>query len=107
MQIQVHTDSSVEGSQGLTTHVSEVVTKSLGRFADRVTRVEVHLSDDNKGKSGPDDQRCMMEARLAGLPPTAVTHHAGTLNEAVDGAVDKLKRAIENTLGRIEDKQRQ
>lgn len=106
MQIQVNTDSSIQGSEGLTTYVSEVVSRILGRFNDRITRVEVHLADENKGKPGPDDQRCMMEVRLAGHQPTTATHHAATLHQAVDGAADKLKRAIEHLLGRIEDKQR-
>jgi hypothetical protein len=103
MQIQVNTDSSIDGNEKLVTHVKGIVESTLGRFNERVTRVEVHLSDENKGKGGHDDHRCMMEARLAGRLPTAVTHHAETVHEAAVGAADKLKRSLESVLGREDD----
>jgi hypothetical protein len=43
----------------------------------------------------------MMEARLEGLQPIAVTHDAGDVELAMRGAADKLKRSIESTLGRL------
>ena len=100
MQIQVHTDHNIEGRQALATNVSEVVASALGRFSDRITRVEVHLSDDNGDKSRGDDKRCLIEARVEGHQPVAVTHLASTVDQAVDGAADKLARLIEHTLGR-------
>ena len=103
MQIQVNTDSNIEGREKLTAHVRSVVESVLNRFNDRITRVEVHLSDQNGGKSGQDDKRCMMEARLKGRKPTAVTHDAATLDQAVAGAADRLQRSIESTLGRLQD----
>jgi ribosome-associated translation inhibitor RaiA len=42
-----------------------------------------------------------MEARLEGRRPIAVTHQAATLDQAVDGAADKLAKLIESTLGRL------
>jgi ribosome-associated translation inhibitor RaiA len=103
MQIQVNTDSNIEGREKLTDHVRSVVESALNRFNDRITRVEVHLSDQNGGKSGQDDMRCMMEARLKGRQPTAVTHDAATLDQAVDGAADRIQRSIESALGRLRD----
>ena len=104
MQIQINTDSNIEGREALAAHVTQVVENALGRFADRITRVEVHLSDENSHKGGQDDMRCMMEARLEGRHPTAVTHKAATLEQAVRGAAGQLKNAIESTLGRLQDK---
>jgi ribosome-associated translation inhibitor RaiA len=103
MQIQVNTDSNIEGHEKLTAHVRSVVESALCRFSDRITRVEVHLSDQNGDRSGHDDKRCMMEARLKGRRPTAVTHHAATLGQAVDGAADRMQRSIESALGRLRD----
>jgi len=103
MQIQINTDHNIEGREALAAHVQGVVESVLGRFGEQITRVEVHLSDQNGDKSGQDDKRCMMEARLEGRQPTAVTHSAGTVDEAVDGAADKLKRSLESTLGRLAD----
>lgn len=103
MQIQVNTDSSIEGREKLADHVQSVVETLLSRFSSRITRVEVHLSDENRRKGGPDDKRCMMEARIGGSQPTAVTHQAATLEQAVEGAAEKLKRSIESTLGRLQN----
>jgi len=103
MQIQVNTDHNIEGREKLTAHVASVVESALSRFKDRITRVEVHLSDQNGDKSGLGDKRCMMEARLEGRQPTAVTHDAATLDQAVDGAADRIERLIESTLGRLQD----
>jgi len=66
--------------------------------------VEVHLSDENSDrKGGNDDMRCVMEARLEGRQPIAVTDQAATLDQAVRGDANKLARLIESTLGRLRD----
>jgi len=107
MQILLNTDRNIEGHEALATRVSDEVESALERFSDRITRVEVHLSDENSDKKGGnDDMRCVMEARLEGRQPVAVTHHAATLDQAVDGAADKLASLIESTLGRLRDQKR-
>jgi len=104
MHIQMNTDSNIEVHEALAAQVNSVVESALNRFIDRITRVEVHLSDENSDKKrGNDDMRCVMEARLEGRQPIAVTHQAATLDQAVDGAADKLSRLIESTLGRLRD----
>ncbi len=104
MQIQINTDHNIEGQQALTDQVSGVVERALNRISEHITRVEVHLSDENGDKSGQNDKRCMMKARLEGRQPIAATQEAATLDEAVDGAADKLVRLIESTLGRRHDR---
>ena len=107
MQILLNTDRNIEGHEALATRVSDEVESALERFSDRITRVEVHLSDENSDKKGGnDDMRCVMEARLEGRQPVAVTHHAATLDQAIDGAADKLASLIESTLGRLRDQKR-
>ena len=103
MQIQMYTDHNIEGHQALASQVNGVVDSALSRFSDHITRVEVHLSDENSDKSGGNDKRCVMEAHLEGSQPIAVTHQAATLEQAIDGAADKLTRLIESTLGRLRD----
>jgi ribosome-associated translation inhibitor RaiA len=103
MKIQINTDHNIEGHEALATKVRGVIENGLSRFSDDITRVEVHLSDENSDKKdGYDNMRCMLEARLEGLQPIAVTHQATTLDEAVDGAADKLTNLIETTLGRLQ-----
>jgi ribosome-associated translation inhibitor RaiA len=101
MQIQVNTGHNIEGHKALAAHVSGVVESALSRFSDHITRVEVHLSDENSDKKvGHDAMRCIMEARLEGRQPIAITHHAATLDEAVASAAEKLTGMIESTLAR-------
>jgi ribosome-associated translation inhibitor RaiA len=102
MIIQVNSDSHVDGNVNVIVEVEQKVQRALERYAERITRVEVHLNDENAHKSGPNDQRCLMEARVNGLQPIAVTHKAPTLEQAVDGAADRLKNALDNALGKLE-----
>jgi hypothetical protein len=44
----------------------------------------------------------LLEARLAGLQPIAVSHQAPTIVIAVTEAADKLQRAIESKIGRVQ-----
>lgn len=103
MHIQINTDHNIEGHEALVTHLSSVVANTLSRISNHITRVEVHVSDENGHKNGKNDKRCMMEARLENRLPVAVTCHAETLHQAVEGAADKLIRTIESDLGRLHD----
>lgn len=101
MHVQVNTDNNVEGHAALTEEVEAAVAATMSRFDDRITRVEVHLSDTNSHKSGGADKRCVMEARPAGRGPVTVSHNAAELSRAITGAASKLQRAVERDLARI------
>ena len=105
MQIQINTDRSIEGHEALAAHVSSVVEEALSPISAHVTRVEVHLADEDgvRRRSGRNDMRCMMEARIEGYHPLAVTAHADSVHKSVVSAADKLARVIENTLDRLHD----
>ncbi len=47
MQIQINTDRNIEGHEELANEVEAALEAAVGRFAHRITRVEVHLSDLN------------------------------------------------------------
>ena len=104
MQVHVNTDNHIHGREEVIALVQTSVEGAIGRFRDRITRVEAHLSDTNSHKTKGDDIRCVLEARLAGLQPIAVTHLASTVELAVSGAADKLERSVESTLGRLKDR---
>ncbi|MDQ6887947.1 MAG: HPF/RaiA family ribosome-associated protein [Gemmatimonadota bacterium] len=103
MQIQVNTDNNVSGREQFADYVRDEVESAMSRYTDRITRVEVHVSDENGDKGGGDDKRCVMEARLEGRQPTAVTHEADTVKGAVRGAADKLARSVAHALDRQHD----
>jgi ribosome-associated translation inhibitor RaiA len=101
MKIQVNTDSHIEGGAVLKEMVDDVVGRAIERFGDRITRLEIHLADVNSGvRSGPDDMRCTVEARMAGRRPITVTHRAATIEQAVAGAAEKLQKTIARTVER-------
>src|SRR3989337_1247384 len=93
MQIQVNHDNHVRLVEETAERLSRTVEDSLAKFADRITRVEMHLGDINAGKGGA-DKRCMLEARMSNLQPIAVSHQAETLQLALHGALDKLDHAL-------------
>jgi hypothetical protein len=104
MQVQVNTDKAITHDASLDDHVEGVVRSALERFGEQVTRVEVHLGDNNSShKSGPNHKRCMMEARVAGIPPIAVTDQASELRQAISGASGKLVRALDTAIGKRSD----
>jgi hypothetical protein len=101
MHIQVSAGPNIEVHETLADRVAGDVESALSRFSNHVTRVRIHLSDQNSDKKvGHDAMRCMIEARLEGRQPIAVTHQSTTLDEAVGGAAGKLAGMIESTLGR-------
>jgi ribosome-associated translation inhibitor RaiA len=101
MQVQINTSNGIDNKDTLERWADAEVQQQLSRFVADVTRVEVHLSDENHDKAGAADKCCVMEARLAHHQPLAVTQHAASLDEAFRGAADKLKRLLDNTLGRL------
>ena len=101
MQIQINSDHHISASPQIAGRVQALVHDTLDRYSDRITRVEVHLNDLNGAKHASSDKRCLMEARLGGVGPVSVDHEADSLDLAIDGAMEKLERAIEHKLGRI------
>jgi hypothetical protein len=102
MQIQINSDNIINLGEDGSTAISETVSNRLARFADRLTRVEVHFSDINgRENTVGDDKRCLIEARPASRDPVAVTHEAASLDQALGGALPKLIKALERDFGRI------
>ena len=104
MQIQVNSDNHIQSSIRLEEWVRSTIESTLERYEEDLTRVVVHLRDENGGKSGPDDMRCQLEARPKGHQPVSVTHKADTLEQAIDGATVKLESALEHMFGKLRGK---
>lgn len=104
MNIQVNTDHNIKGSAELNAYVSNSLSESFGRFKNAITRIEVHLSDENAGKTATNDKRCLLEARIANHQPVVVSHHADTIHQAIDRASEKLLRALDTMVGKLTDR---
>ena len=102
MQVQVNTGNGVENKDTLERWATDYLSESLARFRDGLTRVEVQLSDESRGKKSALDMRCMLEARMNGHPPLAVNHNAENMDEAMRGATGKLVKALDHAMGKLD-----
>ena len=93
--------ANVDSSAALEQHTREQLEATIGRFEDRLTRVEVHFGDENSTqKSGGNDKRCTIEARPRGRDPITVEAHADDFYPAASDAAGKIKRTLASRLER-------
>jgi hypothetical protein len=104
--IQIHADNQIDSDNGRDSRLEEQIRQRLARFEDRITDVEVHVSDVNGSHGGNGDLRCTLEARLTGIPPVAVAESGTSVDRAVIGAAKKVVRALDHQLGRLSDRSR-
>ena len=101
MKIQFNTDKTINGDERHQTFFTSQIAEALKRYQSHITRIEVHLSDQNGKKEGMNDIRCLLETRLEGRQPIAVSCREETVELAVSGAIDKLKTSLDTILERI------
>ncbi|MGV8928903.1 MAG: HPF/RaiA family ribosome-associated protein [Brevundimonas sp.] len=104
MDIQINTANNVDGREALTQEVEETVRTRLARFSERLTRVEVHIHDENGDRNAVHDKRCVIEARPAGHDPISVTDQADSIDQATAGALSKMATALDRTFGKMTDR---
>jgi hypothetical protein len=104
MQILFNTGKKAAVDDALLHRIETDIASGLSRFSEQITRVEVHVSDENAEKAGGDDKRCMLEARPAGQQPVAVTHNAASVDDACTGALLKLEALLETKYGRSDNR---
>lgn len=103
MKIQFNTDKNVKWDERHNEHFNAVLAEELKRYSSHITRLEVHLSDENGAKEGINDIRCMMEARLEGRQPIAITATANSEEQAILDAMGKLSASLKTTVDRMTD----
>lgn len=101
MLVDVNTDKNIKNSERLIEYCKSMVEAELDRFAEYITRVDIHLSDENGEKSGDDDKRCLIETKLKGKSPVAVKNTASNIDDAISGAIDKITKVLETSLGKM------
>lgn len=78
-----------------------VIADALKHYSEHITRIEVHFSDENGSKGGADDKKCLIEVRIEGKKPTAVTAQANTNEEALNSAIDKMAAMLKTRVGQM------
>lgn len=104
MEIIVHTDSHIKATQEFEGKYKSELQDSLKRFESYVTRYDVYFSDENRGKSGPDDKKCVIEIHFKGRDLEAVTHFADTVALSFSGGVEKVKSLLDRIVGQLQQK---
>jgi Sigma 54 modulation protein / S30EA ribosomal protein len=105
VKIQVNSDKNIAVDSKLTGFIEGEVNRILKRYARRLTRVEIHLSDVNSQKFGTRDKRCRVEARPAGHRPLTASNGAATIEYALVSALTKMRNSLESVFGRIQARQ--
>ena len=100
MQVQFNSDSSVMGTENVAERIEAAVRAKLARFEDRLTRLEIHVRDENGAKGGADDKACTIEARPSGGRAIGVTEHAATVDDAARKAASTLAQRLERHFGK-------
>ena len=104
MKIQFNTDKNIQGTERIATFVSEKINHELRRFDDKITRIEVHLSDQNGLKAGIDDIQCKIEARVKGAQPVMVVSKSSSKEKALDIGITKMKTTLDSIIGKMKNK---
>lgn len=104
MKIQLNTDHNIQGTESLEKNVIEKLQRDLKHYTKKITRIEIHLTDQNANKGGDDDIQCKMEARVEGMQPLIVVSRKRNKEVALDDAVDKMKAALSSRIGKMRDK---
>ena len=52
MKILLNTDTHIESNEALAAQINTVIEQALVHFEKHITRIEVHLSDENGDKKG-------------------------------------------------------
>lgn len=100
MTIQLNTDKNLTIHQEYEEKIKSIINEGLEKF-NNITRLEVHLSDENGSKDGLNDKRCLLEARISGREPIAVSDSGNSYDLALNGAITKLKSKLETILGKL------
>ena len=103
MSIQINADKNLNIHESFREKLDDLLTKGLKRFSEHITRLEVHLSDENGLKEGLNDKRCLLEARLEGRQPVVVTANAQTHEQSVKASLEKLKAKLDTIIGRLRE----
>lgn len=103
MLIQFNTDHNIEGGERHITYFTEFISEALSRFNSHISRIDVHVSDENGPKEGKDDIKCVIEAKLEGLKSIIATNHADSPEKAIKGAVERLKNSLSSATERLKE----
>jgi putative sigma-54 modulation protein len=99
MTTDIHLSSGIDDTPELREHIERRLGFALGRFGDKVTRVSVHLVDQNGPKGGV-DIRCKIQVHLHPHGTLLIEQDEANPEHAVEVASIRLGQAIRRELDR-------
>ena len=102
MKVIINTDHNIPMTEDAIETMESLVASELAHFDSRLTRVEVHLSDESAGRSTGNDIQCRLEARPEGRNPEFATNNASTVDNALSGALTKMTHVLESAIGKLD-----
>ncbi|MDB5667207.1 MAG: HPF/RaiA family ribosome-associated protein [Alphaproteobacteria bacterium] len=106
MFVQINTDNQIVTDAEANERLEQRVRDKLGRFEQRLTHVEIHVSDVNGPRHSDSDKRVSLEARPNGHQPIAVHAEGARIDDAVTTAANKAARALDHLFGKLADRTR-
>jgi ribosome-associated translation inhibitor RaiA len=99
--VQINTDNQIHSDAEANERLEGRVRDRLKRYEERLTHVEIHVSDTDGPRHGGNDKRVTLEARPTGRDPIAVHAEADRIDDAVADAANKAARALERMFGKL------
>ncbi len=95
MQVIINSDNQIDVQEDFIRHWQSEITSSLKRYSDWITRVEVHLTDENSAaRGGVDDIRCLIEARPADRQPVSIEVRGESAENTLADGIQTLNRRL-------------
>lgn len=86
-------DGSIKTTDAMRAFVAQRLAAALGRFGNRIPRVEIRITDEN-GPRGGIDKLCRVTATIAGAGPLMIEKRAGDFYEAIGRAANAVKQNV-------------
>jgi ribosome-associated translation inhibitor RaiA len=104
MIIQLNTDKNLTIHSEYEAQITSKLNHDLERYTDHISRIEVHMSDENGSKGGINDKKCLLEARFEGKAPIVTSDLGDTYDLALKGATEKLRNALKTVVSKLQEK---
>jgi len=106
MTIQLNTDKNVSGHNAFGIKLDSLLSEELSRLIECITSFKAQLSDESSFKDGVNDKKYLLEARVEGRQPIAITGLGSTYDLAINTAIDKLTTCLYTILEHIRNNHR-
>ena len=101
MLIQINSDHHISENEQMVASFKSLIADALKYHSGNISRIEVHLSDENGEKGGINDKCCLLEARVEGKQPIAVTCQANSIDEALKNSLVKMDVSLKKVFEKM------